>query len=240
MAEEDKRHQSGAHKEGHHDTERQRDPAMVAHFDIAEFYPDPIAEDRGKSEKAKKDGKREEGSHLGVILNLPNCLAKMRGVLSTSGCKNCDNSGKYSMEDIAVIPISGEEDLGAAFAIRKSVFVDEQNVELRLEFDGLDRDAKHLVATLDDKPVGTLRLRQIDNQTGKIERVAVLLEARGRAIGKALLKAALSQLKADGATSANLHAQTHALEFYAGLGFVAYGDVFDEDGLPHRAMLRDL
>ncbi len=37
-----------------------------------------------------------------------------------------------------------------------------------------------------------------------------------------------------------LHAQTHALGFYARLGFAAFGDVFDEDGIPHKAMRLDL
>lgn len=144
------------------------------------------------------------------------------------------------METIAVTHISDEQDLDAAFAIRRSVFVDEQKVDLLLEFDGLDSDAHHFVATLEGKPVGTLRLRQVDHETGKIERVAVLREARGRSIGKALLEAALSNLKADGVARAKLHAQTQAMDFYARFGFVAHGDVFDEDGIPHQTMLRNL
>ncbi|NJO38760.1 MAG: GNAT family N-acetyltransferase, partial [Rhizobiales bacterium] len=47
-------------------------------------------------------------------------------------------------------------------------------------------------------------------------------------------------LRARGITKARLHAQTHALDFYARLGFAAHGGVFDEDGIPHRAMSLDL
>jgi ElaA protein len=144
------------------------------------------------------------------------------------------------MGDIVVIRVLNAEAKEAAFAIRRAVFVDEQKVDLPLEFDGLDDDAEHLVAMLDGTPVGTLRLRRVDDETGKIERVAVLKQARGRSIGHALLQAALSQLKEDGVSRAKLHAQTHALDFYAKLGFSAFGEVFDEDGIPHRAMLRDL
>ena len=52
--------------------------------------------------------------------------------------------------------------------------------------------------------------------------------------------AALDRLEERGFRQAKLHAQTYALDFYIKLGFAAYGDVFDEDGIPHRAMLRDL
>lgn len=144
------------------------------------------------------------------------------------------------MADIAIQQVVYEDERQAAFAIRETVFVDEQKVDLPLEFDGLDDDADHLLAKVDGQPAGTLRLRRIDDETGKIERVAVLKEARGRAIGAALLKAAITKLREDGVRRAKLHAQTHALAFYAKLGFAAYGDVFDEDGISHRAMLLEL
>ncbi len=144
------------------------------------------------------------------------------------------------MTDIAVKHLSSGDDIQTAFAIREAVFVDEQKIDWTLEFDGLDDGAEHLLATLGGKPAGTLRLRRADGETGKIERVAVLKEARGRAIGAALLKAAIAKLRDDGVRRAKLHAQTHALDFYAKLGFVAFGEVFDEDGIPHKAMLLDL
>lgn len=144
------------------------------------------------------------------------------------------------MDAVDVIRVTAEEDIKSAFAIRKTVFVDEQKVDLPLEFDGLDEDAEHLLAILDGKPVGTLRLRRVDDRIGKIERVAVLKEARGLAIGTALIKAALTRLQERGFRQAKLHAQTHALGFYVELGFAAHGEVFDEDGIAHRAMQRDL
>lgn len=144
------------------------------------------------------------------------------------------------MAKVTVTCITSPSERQAAFAIREAVFVDEQKVDLPLEFDGLDDDADHLLATLGGQPVGTLRLRRIDERTGKIERVAVLKEARGQAIGAALVKAALDQLHERGFAEAKLHAQTYALDFYAKLGFVAYGEVFDEDGIPHKAMRVDI
>lgn len=144
------------------------------------------------------------------------------------------------MDKIKVIRVTSLKGQKAAFAIREAVFVDEQEIDKSLEFDGLDDDCEHLLAALDGKPVGTLRLRQIDRRVSKIERVAVLKEARGLKIGAALVEAAVARLREQGACRAKLHAQTYALEFYAKLGFAAYGEIFDEDGIAHRAMERDL
>ena len=144
------------------------------------------------------------------------------------------------MDKVDIISATADQERKAAFAIRETVFVDEQKVPLSLEFDELDDDAEHLLAMRDETPLGTLRLRSLDDQVGKIERVAVVKAARGQAIGAALVKAALDRLGERGFHKAKLHAQTYALAFYTKLGFAACGEVFDEDGIPHRAMQRDL
>ena len=41
-------------------------------------------------------------------------------------------------------------------------------------------------------------------------------------------------------TIASALAQTHALGFYERLGFVAFGDEFDDAGIPHRDMVLEL
>jgi len=167
-------------------------------------------------------------------------LAKALWVMSMLSVSRHDKSGQCVMGNVDVIPVTEDRERKAAFAIREAVFVDEQKVDVSLEFDGLDDDAEHLLATLDDDAVGTLRLRIVNQDTAKIERVAVIKNARGRSIGAALVKAALTRLQERGFQQAKLHAQTYALDFYAKLGFAAYGEVFDEDGIPHRAMQRDL
>ena len=117
----------------------------------------------------------------------------------------------------------------------------EQGVSQALEFDARDDQARHLLALCGSEPVGTLRLRSLDGgRTVKIERVAVLAPSRGARVGRALLRAAVALAEAGGAQEARLHAQTAAQSFYARLGFVALGPVFDEDGIPHVAMRRAL
>ncbi|MFO7647931.1 GNAT family N-acetyltransferase, partial [Halomonas campaniensis] len=110
----------------------------------------------------------------------------------------------------------------AAGEIRRVVFIEEQRVPLEEEWDGRDGDCRHFLALLDGAPVGTARLLP----DAHIGRVAVLAEARGQGIGAALMAAAIEAARRDGHATVELAAQTHALAFYARLGFTAFGDAF--------------
>lgn len=141
------------------------------------------------------------------------------------------------MPQIAIVEVRSRDRLEQAFAIRRAVFVVEQGVSETLEIDGRDDEARHLLALRDGDPVGTLRLRWVDDgRVAKIERVAVLPPARGAKVGQILVEAALALARTAGAEAALLHAQTVVQGFYARLGFVACGPEFIEDGIPHVAM----
>ena len=141
------------------------------------------------------------------------------------------------MPHLTIVEVRTPAEREQAFAIRRRVFVAEQGVPERLEIDGREDEARHLLALLAGRPVGTLRMRRLeDGRVAKIERVAVLAEARGAGIGQALMTAILNLARTDGAELARLHAQSRAQAFYARLGFVACGPEFDEDGIPHVAM----
>ena len=122
------------------------------------------------------------------------------------------------------------------YALRFAVFVEEQNVPLELERDALDDSAIHLLARVDDIPMGAARI-VLKEDTGKIGRVCVLRQARGTGLGAALIREALAILRTTpGITRAALGAQVDALGFYEKLGFAAYGHIFDDAGIDHRMM----
>lgn len=84
--------------------------------------------------------------------------------------------------------------------------------------------------------VGTGRLEP----TGKIGRLAVLAEFRGRGLGGELLEWLVAEARRQGMENVFLHAQVRALQFYLRHGFEPQGPEFDEVGIPHQRMSRRL
>ena len=129
----------------------------------------------------------------------------------------------------------------AAQPLRTSVFVQEQNVPAELEYDDDDTTAVHAVAfNRFGAPLATGRLLQPEPGVAKIGRMAVHQAVRGSGVGRAVLEALLQAGRARGDTVAVLNAQTSAMAFYRRAGFEATGERFDEAGIPHIAMRRDL
>ena len=117
-------------------------------------------------------------------------------------------------------------------AIRRRVFVDEQRIPEKDEFDAEDAASLHVLARLNRDPVGTGRL----NPAGKIGRIAVIAGQRGRGIGSQILRELLESARRLGVREPFLHAQLQAVPFYEKFGFSSRGEVFDEAGIPHVRM----
>jgi predicted GNAT family N-acyltransferase len=123
--------------------------------------------------------------------------------------------------------------------LRKIVFVNEQSVPADLEQDGLDATCAHFVAWEGDRLAGTARMREVHG-AAKAERVAVAREARRSGVGRRLMEALEAEAQARGAREVRLNAQLSAVPFYAALGYVAEGVVFEEAGIGHLAMRKGL
>ncbi len=123
-----------------------------------------------------------------------------------------------------------------ASPIRFQVFVREQRVPAEIELDDMDAPSLHAVAFENEKAIGTGRLLP----DGHIGRMAILKEWRRRGIGAAILKALIDAAERRGDREIALSAQLHAVEFYRTHGFEPVGDVYEEAGIPHQAMVRAL
>jgi len=134
--------------------------------------------------------------------------------------------------NIQILPRRWTDDSAALAAIRREVFIDEQNVPEDLEWDGEDTYARHWLALISNEPVGTVRLLR----NGHVGRMAVRKAWRNLGIGAALLRAVIGEAFAQDLRELYLHAQTHAVDFYARHGFVAEGPEFMDAGIPHRTM----
>lgn len=138
---------------------------------------------------------------------------------------------------ISINLIENDADMEEALRIRQTVFVEEQKVDSEIEYDAFEAESTHILARLDDTPVGTARWR-ITETGQKLERFAVLFEARGAGVGKALVQYVLSKLNPD--LPIYLNSQMSALTFYEALGFVAEGEIFYEADIPHRKMIYEI
>ncbi|MEH7491169.1 GNAT family N-acetyltransferase [Neobacillus niacini] len=138
--------------------------------------------------------------------------------------------------------ITSEEDLNHAFHIRKAVFVEEQGVPLKDEFDEFDNlngQCEHILVYYEEKPVGTGRLRWVD-AFGKLERICILEPYRKFGLGKVIITALEGIAQERGTKKVKLHGQTHAEGFYKKLGYQTSSRVFIEDGIPHYLMTKEL
>lgn len=138
---------------------------------------------------------------------------------------------KHPHVSVSVIQTKAEKD--QAIRIRKIVFVDEQNVAPEIEYDEYEQVATHIIAYLNNQAVGTARWRWTDKGF-KLERFAVLSEARRNGIGAAMVAFILNEI--DTSKPVYLNSQISALDFYTSLGFAAEGEIFYEANIPHRKM----
>jgi len=122
-------------------------------------------------------------------------------------------------------------------AVREAVFIHEQGIPARLEWDHEDPDALHVLATTSGgAAIGTGRLLR----SGVIGRMAVLLAYRGQGVGHALLVALLDAARGHGHAQITLSAQTRVVGFYERSGFRPVGDIYLEAGIPHQRMEQHL
>jgi len=129
------------------------------------------------------------------------------------------------------------DELYDPLALRAEVFVVEQACAY-LDPDGHDREATHLLGRLDGELTAYARWYPEGDRV-RLGRIATAGHARGRGLGRALVAAALERIAAEHpGRTVLIHAQSYLRSFYETLGFAAVGQPFDEDGIPHLAMVR--
>jgi ElaA protein len=132
------------------------------------------------------------------------------------------------------------DELYALLKLRSEVFVVEQNCVF-LDQDDKDQKCHHLLLYSGDELVGYSRLvpAGLSYQEMAIGRVITSASVRGKGYGRILMELSIDYCqKLFGVGDIRLGAQTYAKGFYASLGFLADGEVYDEDGIEHIEMVR--
>lgn len=135
-------------------------------------------------------------------------------------------------------------ELYAILKLRQEVFVVEQRCAYQ-DCDNLDLRAWHLVGWYQSgekvEPVAYLRvlLPEDPGAMVAIGRLVLRAELRGRGEGKNLFALALRRIgQVYPEVPVRISAQHHLLRFYQDFGFDPASGVYDEDGIPHIAMIR--
>lgn len=140
------------------------------------------------------------------------------------------------MSDPLILTVPLTSSLGSlALALRRQIFVLEQHVPADEEFDAYDLTATHVIALLDGDVVGALRILFLDEHA-KFGRVAVAAQFRGHGIATRMMRYAMQLAAERGQRRCYLAAQTDKLALYEKLGFIAFGEQFQDGGMPHLAM----
>ncbi len=128
-------------------------------------------------------------------------------------------------------------------SIRTRVFIEEQNVPVELEWDGLDEQAVHILALMTESQqttaTGCARIL-FSGQQAHIGRMAVLSHCRGQGIGSQMLQACIAHCRHNHMEKIILNAQVYVLSFYLKAGFSISSDEFSDAGIAHREMTLNL
>ena len=135
---------------------------------------------------------------------------------------------------ISIKTATTKKDRGKCFSIRRNVFVEEQNISGKIEFDDDNVDATYFIAQYKNIFVATARYRLTDFGI-KLERFAVLKSFRNLGVGKQLALYILNSIKSEKVIY--LHAQESVIEFYSKLGFKRIGSQFFEAEILHQKMI---
>lgn len=135
-----------------------------------------------------------------------------------------------------IIFASSAPEIDACLALRREVFILEQEVPEELELDGKDDQCRHVLAMDQNNPVGTARLSGTDG-TVKIQRVCVPKRARSNGIGEKMMKFVIADAQASGTVERLvLSSQESAIPFYQKLGFAITSGSYMDAGIPHKDM----
>lgn len=158
-------------------------------------------------------------------------------------CGACSAMAFFEQPPAALIchPAWSRQDFDQAFQIRHQVFVREQNLFERSDADQNDAKSTHLVAELEGRIVGTVRVFPTGDSADWIGgRLAILKEYRKSGAGELLVRTAVSYVKKQGCNQFNAQIQKEKVSFFSRLGWKAVGPVFDYHGKPHQLMEADL
>lgn len=124
-----------------------------------------------------------------------------------------------------------------SLALREEVLRLPLGMRNRPEDTQHDHEQQHFVAVEDGAVIATVTL---DTAHAKLRQMAVAPALHGKGIGAALVRYAHGEASGSGCRTLALNARHSAIPFYEKLGYRCVGEPFEEIGIPHHRMERQL
>jgi predicted GNAT family N-acyltransferase len=135
---------------------------------------------------------------------------------------------------------TGDDELQETFEVRRQVFILEQGISEDLVFDGRDREALHMVVKDGERVIGSARVQLLADNQAKLERMAILNHYRRKGIGREMLLFLDTVWKDKQVQQVIIHAQLEVVPFYKLCGFDELGLPFQEAGIKHIKMRKQI
>ena len=143
----------------------------------------------------------------------------------------------FKSKDYMLQELKWYQAAGDIVEIRKKVFVVEQRFDMNKICDSLDDRSFHVIALdLQNNPIGSGRL----TPAGRIGKIAVLINHRGRGIGTQILSELINIAKARDIEVLSLNAEAGLVNFYDQQKFYVDGPVYMKQGIPFQRMAKRL
>ena len=130
-----------------------------------------------------------------------------------------------------------KEEVERIFSLRSEVFIVEQDCPYQ-DVDGRDAEADHLLLYKNNILCGYTRIfpKNTYFKEASFGRTVVKKKYRGMGYGHVLVKESLKYLIKKNESIVKISAQSYLISFYSSHGFIAKGDEYLEDNIPHTAM----
>jgi len=134
------------------------------------------------------------------------------------------------------------EEIYQILKVRADVFIIEQKCIYK-DIDGKDEKARHVLGKENNEIIAYTRILEEDEQYNypSISRVVVKKQNRGEERGKKIMKETIKYIVEElKEKTIVLAAQKYLEKFYRELGFIAEGEEYLEDEIPHQKMILKL
>jgi len=134
------------------------------------------------------------------------------------------------------------EEIYQILKVRADVFIIEQKCIYK-DIDGKDEKARHVLGKENNEIIAYTRILEEDEQYNypSISRVVVKKQNRGEERGKKIMKETIKYIVEElKEKTIVLAAQKYLEKFYRDLGFIAEGEEYLEDEIPHQKMILKL